>query len=397
MARGSRTRRNVPPSTVSPSEPEQPASPEEGTLAPSDVGPPDAAAPAAPVSAPASARYTEEDLQRITKLCMDSLFQAQASRPESSPWGSSLKARFSDLYHGKSYMECYNFCQQCEDHFATAGATRPNRTPFAAFFLCGRISFRWNQHKLQHQATKDPLFWGEFKAFLRKSLGDSRSFVDVIWNKIRWDCQYQQEEIQDWASHLEYLQSILMEFNAGGAPGESTLIQIFRNGLKPSIATQIEQRGRENDSWEELVEKTIEAEAKVSFLPSPFVRDMDQRCPQGNRPATMSKSQAFSTRDPRDELSLNKALASNKLPHSSRSKNGDTSDKKAWKEKKKKQRRRDVEQAGKDPTPATGVNASGTKTHPWRKNSSLITCYNCNKKGHYVDHCSEPKKNASKN
>ena len=46
--------------------------------------------------------------------------------------------------------------------------------------------------------------------------------------------------MQDWASHLKHLQSILMEFDAGGARGESTLIQIFRNGLKPSIAAQME-------------------------------------------------------------------------------------------------------------------------------------------------------------
>ena len=62
MARGSHSRRNVPPSMVSPSEPEQPASPEEETPAPSDVGLPDA-----PVPAPTPARYTKEDLQRITK------------------------------------------------------------------------------------------------------------------------------------------------------------------------------------------------------------------------------------------------------------------------------------------------------------------------------------------
>ena len=328
---------------------------------------------------------------------MDLFLQAQASRPESSPWRSPLKVLFPDLYHGKSHIECYHFCQQCEDHFATAGATGPNRTPFAASFLCGRISFRWNQHKLRHQATEDPLSWGEFKAFLQKSLGDSRSFVDVIWNRIRRDCQYQQEEVQDWASHLEHLQSILMEFDASGAPEESTLIRIFRDGLKPSIAAQMEQRGRENDTWEELVEKAIEAEAKVSLLPSPFVRDMDQRCPRGNRFTTMSKSQASSTWDLWDEPSLEKALASNKPPHSSRSENGNTSNKKTWKEKKKKQRCRDAEQAGKDLTSAIAVNTSSTKTHFWRKDSSLITYYNCNKKGHYTDQCSEPRENLSKN
>ena len=141
MVQGSRSQRIIPPSTVSPSEPEQPASLKEGTPVSSDVGPPDAPAPAALVLAPAPAQYTKEDLQRITKLCMDLFLQAQASRPEPGPRGSPLKARFPDLHHGKSHMECYYFCQQCEDHFATASATGSNQTPFTASFLCGRISF----------------------------------------------------------------------------------------------------------------------------------------------------------------------------------------------------------------------------------------------------------------
>ena len=123
-------------------------------------------------------------------------------------------------------MECYHFCQQCEDHFATAGATGFNRTPFAASFLRNRISFCWHQHKLQSQAVA-PLPWVEFKAFLRKSLGDSRSFVDNIWSKIKRDSQYQQEEVQDWASHLEHLQSIFIKFGADRAPEESDLFQFF--------------------------------------------------------------------------------------------------------------------------------------------------------------------------
>ena len=75
-------------------------------------------------------------------------------------------------------MECYHFCQQCEDHFDTAGATGFNCTPFAASFLRGRISFRWHQHKRQkNQAANSRLPWVEFKAFFRKSLDDARASV----------------------------------------------------------------------------------------------------------------------------------------------------------------------------------------------------------------------------
>ena len=95
----------------------------------------------APVNLPAKplvAKYIEEDLQRILRT----VFEARAP-PSDGPCEKPLKARSPDVYCGKSHMECYNFCQQYEDHFATAGAKGLNRIPFAAFFLHDRINFRW--------------------------------------------------------------------------------------------------------------------------------------------------------------------------------------------------------------------------------------------------------------
>ena len=76
-------------------------------------------------------------------------------------------------------MDCYHFCQQCEDYFKTSGATRMNRTPFAASFFHGTISLRWAQHKRRHQSAT-PITWSEFKTFLRKDLGNFQAFIDNI-------------------------------------------------------------------------------------------------------------------------------------------------------------------------------------------------------------------------
>ena len=106
-------------------------------------------------------------------------------------------------------MECYNFCQQCEDHFGIAGAKDPNYIFFATSFLRDRINFCWQQYKRKHKAKSIVLItWEEFKTFLCQSLGDSRAFINNYWAKIKRDSQYQQKDILDWAAHLEHLQVV---------------------------------------------------------------------------------------------------------------------------------------------------------------------------------------------
>ena len=62
----------------------------------------------------------------------------------------------------------------------------------------------------------------------------------------------------------------------------------------------MEQRERELDSWDTLVEETID-----NLQPLSFFREMDQRFSRGNRLAytTMAKSKALATWDPRDDPS----------------------------------------------------------------------------------------------
>ena len=167
--------------------------------------------PSAGSLGPPMAKYTEEDLQRILKVVLETevlVYNKSCEKP--------LKTRSSDVYRGKSYMECYNFCQQYENHFATARAMGRNRIPFAASFLCNRINFQWQQYK-RKQDCSIPISWDKFKAFLQQSLGDFRAFVDSYWAKIKRDSQYQQEDVLDWAAHLEHLQAVLRKFDSVAA------------------------------------------------------------------------------------------------------------------------------------------------------------------------------------
>ena len=133
-------------------------------------------------------------MQRIFKIVLEARAPAPAPAPApvvSEVLRDKLKARSPDVYCGKSHIDCYNLCQQCEDYFASAGAMGPTRIPFATSFLRDRISFRWQQYKRKRDADSFvPVTWDKFKAFLRRSLGDLQAFVDTYWGKIKRDSQH---------------------------------------------------------------------------------------------------------------------------------------------------------------------------------------------------------------
>ena len=181
------------------------------------------------------------------------------------------------------------------------------------------------------------------------------------------------------------------------------MLRYFREGLRPSIRVELEHRDLELESFEQLVKKVVEAEGKASLRPRTTTREMDQRCPQGNRPThtTVAKFPASATWDPRDNPSPTQASStwdlqdepSEKVPtqynlphflhaHSSRSENGKVSDRKARKEKKKRHRREQARR-GSISISATDVN---------RRELSQVTCYRCLRKGHYADKCTKPNK-----
>ena len=287
-------------------------------------------------------------------------------------------------------MECYYFCQQSKNYFKTSSANGMNCTPFKALFFRGSISRRWAQHKRQYKSAT-LITWSEFKAFLWKNFGSSQAFIDSIWSKFTRDSQYQLEEVRDWASHLQQLQSILSELNR--TPNELTIICYFRKDLKLSIKVEIEQQDRKSMNFEEIVQTATNAEAKAGLKSSTMVQDSDIRYLRGHRSfisiTSNVQTKGTTAKDSHPEEpkikevrpTLSRAVAS-KLS------------KQACKERKKTrhQERRDKKQ-----TPASTANETEIQQKKKKKNQdqdvSKVMCFNCNKKGHYISTCTKPLKN----
>ena len=105
----------------------------------------------------------------------------------------------------------------------------------------------------------------------------------------------------DSAAHLKHLQSILLEYDLVGVPTEPTMLRYFREGLKPSVLAELEYRDLELESFNQMLKKTVDAEAKSALRPCSSTKEIDQHCPQGNRPANSTKSQGSTMKDPQSE------------------------------------------------------------------------------------------------
>ena len=121
--------------------------------------------------------------------------------------------------------------------------------------------------------------WAKFKDFLKKNLGDDQAFANSICSKFRRDFQYQTESVLDWAAHLEYLQPILLEYNPVGVPTKPIMLRYFREGLKPSVLAELEHQDLKLESFDRMVKKAVNAEAKSAFRPRFSTKEIDQNCP----------------------------------------------------------------------------------------------------------------------
>ena len=116
------------------------------------------------------------------------------------------------------------------------------------------------------------------------------------------------------------------------------MICYFREGLKLSIKIEIEQQDQESVNFEEIMQKTINAEAKVGLRSSTMVQDLDiyyskSHCPSNNI-ATKVQIQETTVKDSRPKKAKTKDLKSTLFCINAAK--FLKQEKKDWKDKKKK-------------------------------------------------------------
>ena len=68
------------------------------------------------------------------------------------------------------------------------------------------------------------------------------------------------------------------------------MICYFRENLKLSLKIEMEQQDRESIDFEEMVQKVVNAEAKLGLKSSTMVWDSNIHCPRGHRPSNSTAS-----------------------------------------------------------------------------------------------------------
>ena len=144
--------------------------------------------------------------------------------------------------------------------------------------------------------------------------------------------------------------------------------------------------------FEEMVQRAVNAEAKVGLRSSTMVRDLDARCPKGHHLSHNSSSKVQTQGSSHKDLPRSKELKpKDPKPAPSRDNVVEPAKKEDRKDKKIKLQNRKRE--WNKQTSATGDNTKALKKKKKRRDSSEVTCFNCDKKGYHASHCTKPPKN----
>ena len=82
----------------------------------------------------------------------------------------------------------------------------------------------------------------------------------------------------DWAAHLEYLLSILLEYNLVGVSTKPKMLRYFQEDLKLSVLAKLEYQDLKLESFNQMIKKTVNAEAKSALRPCSSTKEIDQNC-----------------------------------------------------------------------------------------------------------------------
>ena len=185
-----------------------------------------------------------------------------------------------------------------------------------------------------------------------------------------------------------------MEFDPATAPMELTMFRYFEKGLKPSITAEMDEVATHLDNYKELVAKAVRAKAKAGLQPSSYMQEVNLQVLRESWPThtIVHKVQT------QEAMTCGDNSKPFKSPTSTLAQDSDPSDK-ARKHKKRKHYRdkRDSRELKDSSTLASGINKAKVGGKGQRKKNkkdiSGVTCFNCNKKGHFSNKCPEPPKN----
>ena len=164
------------------------------------------------------------------------------------------------------------------------------------------------------------------------------------------------------------------------------MIRYFWEGLRPFIRAQLDVRDWDLDSWDEVVDKTIDAEAKANLQAPSKTKEMDSRCSRVQRPTK---------KEDKDSRDYKKNKSSQNPPINASLSGTQSSPAQPKKEQNSRFRQERSRRQGQGQnTPATSVNATAVRKNKNKdkdkKDFSNIECYTCKQKGHYANKC--PKK-----
>ena len=163
------------------------------------------------------------------------------------------------------------------------------------------------------------------------------------------------------------------------------MIQYFQEGLRPSVRAQLDTQSRDLDSWEEAIEKAVNAKAKALLQSSTSTRNIDSRCPWENRPA---KKLEKNSGGKNKSTNFVPADTSNSKQSSSIQQTSSAHPKKDYRGGLWRERRRDQN------SPAMGINDTLQNK---KVDLSQIDCFQYRKKGHYANKYPQKRKQESKN